>query len=126
MELFNQHNYMLLEDECSICLDTNNEEINYTCIQCNKPFHKTCLSEWLEYTPNCPTCRYSLIEIEFDPSIIEIFIVYNQLSQINSFALHPINHNFILVFAFIHLCIKIAVLLFSIFILFLIYSIIMW
>jgi len=126
MELFNQHNNMLLEDECSICLATNKEEISYTCIQCNNPFHKSCLSEWLEYTKNCPTCRYSLVEIDFDPHMMEIFMIYNQLSQMNSFVLHHTSHNFIMVFAFIHLCIKIVLLFFLIFILILIYSSITW
>lgn len=113
MDLFNQHNYMLLEDECAICLDTNNQEINYTCIQCNKHFHKSCLSEWLKYTKNCPSCRYSLPENDFDPNIIEIFIIYN---QINSVVLQYNNHNFIMVFSFIHLCIKIFLFLFTMFI----------
>ena len=67
---------MLLEYECAICLDTNNQKINYTCIQCNKHFHKSCLSEWFKYTKNCPSCRYSSPENDFDPNIIEIFIIY--------------------------------------------------
>jgi len=58
-----------LDDECSICLDKNNEE--WCSIPCDHKFHKECVLQWLEINKTCPICRKALLENDL-PIIIQI------------------------------------------------------
>jgi hypothetical protein len=41
-------------EECSICLLIEKEQIT---LPCNHHYHKTCILEWLNIQNNCPLCR---------------------------------------------------------------------
>ena len=45
---------------CCICMDnfSCNQEVYW--LSCKHIFHKDCLSEWIRYKPECPTCRSSV------------------------------------------------------------------
>ena len=44
-------------DDCSICLDSlDNEEEVYT-LNCEHKYHNDCITRWLHTNPNCPLCR---------------------------------------------------------------------
>jgi SUMO ligase MMS21 Smc5/6 complex component len=42
-------------NECSICLEVNNNQIIKTA--CNHEFHEKCLFEWMKISMTCPICR---------------------------------------------------------------------
>ncbi|RWS29620.1 uncharacterized protein B4U80_08351 [Leptotrombidium deliense] len=44
------------EEECSICLDTTDEDMCRT-IRCDHWLHETCLMEWMKRNDSCPLCR---------------------------------------------------------------------
>lgn len=44
------------ECECSICLDMDKKEEEYTTI-CKHTFHKECLQKWLKQSTLCPMCK---------------------------------------------------------------------
>jgi hypothetical protein len=44
------------EDECSICLSYENNQIT---LPCNHHYHKTCILKWLNIETKCPICRQS-------------------------------------------------------------------
>jgi hypothetical protein len=41
--------------ECSICLSQMGD--NATALHCNHSFHHSCILQWLQHNPTCPTCR---------------------------------------------------------------------
>jgi len=45
------------EDECSICLEKNEEE--WAALQCHHKFHYECLNRWIMNHNSCPICRLS-------------------------------------------------------------------
>jgi hypothetical protein len=45
-------------NECSICLEINNNKIIKTC--CDHEFHEKCLLEWMKISKTCPICRKNL------------------------------------------------------------------
>ena len=46
-------------DECSICLEVNNNKIIKTA--CNHEFHEKCLFEWMKISMACPICRREIM-----------------------------------------------------------------
>jgi hypothetical protein len=48
---------------CSICLEEQKINENWTKIHCGHQFHKECLYRWIEINNVCPTCRYLIINV---------------------------------------------------------------
>ena len=48
---------------CSICLEEQKINENWTKIHCGHDFHKKCLYRWIEINNVCPTCRYLIIDV---------------------------------------------------------------
>lgn len=49
-------------EECCICLDTNNTEL-WSMLRCGHKFHSSCISTWLHTHKTCPICRVDIITI---------------------------------------------------------------
>jgi len=49
-----------IDDVCAICHD---KMMTAKRLPCSHIFHPSCLRSWLEQHNNCPTCRFSLIEL---------------------------------------------------------------
>lgn len=47
-------------EECSICLDTENIQ-TWTILPCAHKFHGSCVSTWLLTHQTCPICRFNII-----------------------------------------------------------------
>jgi len=78
-------------EECSICLDKNEEP--YCKIKsCSHIFHKKCLNKWYSTTNNCPYCRSPIVIKEKPP--YEIFI---GMEGINDNFIIPFNDNGIII-----------------------------
>ena len=45
-------------EECSICLDTNNKVWIKT--KCNHAYHEECFKDWIQISKSCPICREQL------------------------------------------------------------------
>ena len=50
---------IVIQGECSICLDTNNKKMIKT-KECGHDFHLECLNKWIKQSPTCPYCRCDL------------------------------------------------------------------
>jgi hypothetical protein len=50
---------LVIQGECSICLDTNNKKMIKT-KECGHDFHLECLNKWIKQNPTCPYCRCEL------------------------------------------------------------------
>ncbi len=48
------------EDNCPICLDTLQSDIDVISTKCKHKFHKKCLAVSLERSDNCPICRRTI------------------------------------------------------------------
>ncbi|XP_008806229.2 E3 ubiquitin-protein ligase Praja-1-like [Phoenix dactylifera] len=48
------------ENECSICLEEFEFEMEVTRMPCKHVFHGGCLTRWLERSHICPLCRYEM------------------------------------------------------------------
>ncbi|XP_073116226.1 E3 ubiquitin-protein ligase MPSR1-like [Elaeis guineensis] len=48
------------ENECSICLEEFEFEMEVIQLPCKHIFHGGCLTQWLENSHLCPLCRYEL------------------------------------------------------------------
>jgi hypothetical protein len=57
----NPKKYKKINDECSICIQINDNYWIKTI--CNHEFHFDCLKEWRKYSMICPYCRYFLESI---------------------------------------------------------------
>jgi len=49
---------VLLDDECSICMDKNN--LIWVSLPCEHKFHEECIFTWIETNLSCPICRKQL------------------------------------------------------------------
>ena len=49
-------------DECSICMDTDNNS-EWSILPCGHKFHGQCISQWLRSNQTCPICRLHMINI---------------------------------------------------------------
>ena len=49
-----------MAEECVICLEAI--ETPFT-LSCSHVFHKSCLEQWIHYTPVCPVCRDPLLQV---------------------------------------------------------------
>lgn len=49
-------------EECSICLE-NNQEKNWGELDCKHKFHYDCIFEWVNSNPSCPICRTNFLEV---------------------------------------------------------------
>lgn len=56
----NDLNKELIED-CSICLNTFNNNDNIICLPCNHYYHTNCINEWFKRSKTCPKCRIDLV-----------------------------------------------------------------
>mmetsp|Transcript_3693 Transcript_3693/g.8425 ORF Transcript_3693/g.8425 Transcript_3693/m.8425 type:complete len:672 (-) Transcript_3693:1405-3420(-) len=62
-EASQQHNYMQLSDECTICLDEFEPGVRVRQLPCGHVFHSTCIARWLiERSAVCPLCKLDLYE----------------------------------------------------------------
>lgn len=61
----------LAEDQCAVCMCDFEASAMQKCVQlpCLHCFHRECLSEWLNKSPSCPTCRLSLDSV---PALAEL------------------------------------------------------
>jgi hypothetical protein len=56
-----QHGYMQLSDECTICLDEFAPGVRVRKLPCDHIFHSTCIARWLiERSAVCPLCKLDL------------------------------------------------------------------
>jgi hypothetical protein len=62
--LNNLDSLVINNQECSICVETLNDNIAIK-LKCNHIFHHKCLKEWLDKSKNkdCPLCRMKIIDI---------------------------------------------------------------
>lgn len=51
-----------LNEECCICLDTNNIQ-SWSFLPCGHKFHSSCVSTWLVNHQTCPVCRCNIINV---------------------------------------------------------------
>jgi len=51
---------LILDSECSICLEKFEEGEKISTLKCNHNFHAKCIGEWLDTNFTCPLCRFSL------------------------------------------------------------------
>ena len=51
-----------LNEECCICLDTNNIQ-SWSFLPCGHKFHSSCVSTWLFTHQTCPVCRCNIINV---------------------------------------------------------------
>lgn len=59
----NLQNYYSSENKninCSICLEEQKINEEWSKIICNHEFHKKCILEWLKTNNNCPICRFNI------------------------------------------------------------------
>ena len=47
--------------ECSICLNTKEDDHIYVICKCDHIFHKECIDKWIVKERSCPNCRITLI-----------------------------------------------------------------
>ncbi len=62
-ENYNLQNYYSSENKnisCSICLEEQKINEEWSKIICNHEFHKKCILEWLKTNNNCPICRFNI------------------------------------------------------------------
>jgi len=60
---YNLENYVSSENKnitCSICLEEQQINEDWSIILCNHEFHKKCIFEWLKRNNNCPICRFNI------------------------------------------------------------------
>lgn len=50
----------LLNETCSVCLDTFQENDKYIKLPCKHTFHKRCVRRWLRQHNTCPLCRETI------------------------------------------------------------------
>lgn len=55
LDFYRSKQYKNNLDECSICLDKNNNSFITT--KCNHKFHEDCFYKWMEINSSCPICR---------------------------------------------------------------------
>ena len=61
----NHHNdKLILNDQCSICLENFNDCDNVSILPCNHVYHKNCIYRWFNNNNQCPLCKTNLDEIE--------------------------------------------------------------
>ena len=52
-----ENNFVTNDYECSICLDSLEENNIITLVNCNHQFHESCLKQWTANNNTCPLCR---------------------------------------------------------------------
>jgi hypothetical protein len=56
-----QRAHVVVETQCSICLETYEPTDDVLVFSCRHFFHRTCVSQWASGHPTCPICRQSLL-----------------------------------------------------------------
>lgn len=54
-----KNNEVILNEECSICLDTNEKAWIKT--TCNHAYHEECFKDWIKINKSCSICRKQLL-----------------------------------------------------------------
>ena len=72
---------------CSICIDTRENNKDFSCSQCKNSFHQDCINQWINTSknPTCPICRYKFQNDDdyFDYEL-EHLIVLNDVDILNA------------------------------------------
>lgn len=62
--------------ECSICYNDYSQQPPGQ-LACNHNFHKECINKWLNSSPTCPLCRYSILKCDTCKGVGFIYYDYN-------------------------------------------------
>lgn len=57
---------------CVVCMDDIRYNSNRLTLECQHPFHRPCIVEWLSRLRQCPTCRFA---VDLTPRVDEMLIV---------------------------------------------------